>query len=39
MPSHLRNPPVIQHNNFIRRSNCGQTVGNDEGGFAVGLFE
>jgi len=39
MGSHLHNPALIQHDNFICRRNGGQTVGDNEGGFAIRFLE
>ena len=39
MGSHLHNPPLVQHNNFICRRNGGQAERDNEGGFAVGFLE
>jgi len=39
MGSHLHNPALIQHNNFICGSYSRQEVGDDEGGFAIGFFK
>jgi len=39
MTSHLHNSALIQYNNFICRRNRGQTVGDNESGFADGLFQ
>jgi len=39
MGSHLHNPPLVQHHNFICRRNGGQAERDNEGGFAVGFLE